>query len=217
MSRWTKEFRERVLNATKNIDGFAFYALKYYVDDNNVVMEAIPLGYRLIEDELVLIQEGLEADKVVPDDKQTAKLAQSHKNNICEFIKMEVDFLSRHPLGWMPLLDLQVRIAQDNTIDLMFFQKPMASPFTILNRAAMPAKVKWENNVQQGTHKYKRRLRNTRPRLQDEVRSMLMEEWAESMMLSGCPEGYRKKVIQSAVVGYEKMVEKSHKGIRPLY
>ena len=33
MSRWTKEFRERVLNATKNIDGFEFHALKYCVDD----------------------------------------------------------------------------------------------------------------------------------------------------------------------------------------
>lgn len=41
MSRWTTEFRKLVMNATKNIDSFAFHALKCYVDDNNVVMEAI--------------------------------------------------------------------------------------------------------------------------------------------------------------------------------
>ena len=203
MSRWTKEFRERVLNATKNTDGFAFHALKYYVDDNNVVMEAIPPGYKLIGDELVLVQ----------DDERTAKLAQKIANNICEFIKMEVDYPSRHPSGWMPLLDLQVRSAQNNTFDFMFYQKLMASPFTILNRAAMPTKVKWENNVQQGI----RRLRNTRLRLQEEVRSTLLEEWGESMMVSGYPKEYRKKAIQSAVVGYEKMVEKCHRGIKPLY
>ena len=42
-------------------------------------------------------------------------------------------------------------------------------------------KVKCENNVQQGV----KRLRNTRPRLHDEVRNNLMEEWTESMMISG--------------------------------
>ena len=126
---------------------------------------------------------------------------------------MEVDYPSRHPSGWMPLLDLQVRSAQNNTFDFMFYQKLMASPFTILNRAAMPTKVKWENNVQQGI----RRLRNTRLRLQEEVRSTLLEEWGESMMVSGYPKEYRKKAIQSAVVGYEKMVEKCHRGIKPLY
>ena len=43
-----------------------------------------------------------------------------------------------------------------------------------------------------------------------------MEEWAESMMISGYPESYRKKAIQCAVVGYEKMLDKSRKDLRPL-
>ena len=76
----------------------------------------------------------------------------------------------------------------------------------------MSAKMKWENNVKYGIM----RLRNTRPRLQDEVRSTLMEEWAVRMMVSGYPEEYRKKAIQSAVVGYE-MVGNNRSGIRPLY
>ena len=76
----------------------------------------------------------------------------------------------------------------------------------------MSAKMKWENNVKYGIM----RLRNTRPRLQDEVRSTLMKEWAVRMMVSGYPEEYRKKAIQSAVVGYE-MVGNNRSGIRPLY
>ena len=44
-----------------------------------------------------------------------------------------------------------------------------------------------------------------------------MEEWADSMMISGYQENYRKKAIQCVVVGYEKMLDKSRKDLRPLY
>ena len=84
----------------------------------------------------------------------------------------------------MPILDLQVQIAEDKSVDFKLYQKPMAPPTTILNRSAMPVRVKWNNNVQQGI----RRLRNTRPRLHAKTRNQLMEEWAEVMMVSGYTE-----------------------------
>ena len=110
---------------------------------------------------------------------------------------MEVDYPSWHQSGWMPILDLQVQIAEDKSVDFKFYQKPMAPPITILNRSAMPAHVKWNNNVQQGI----RILRNTRPRLHAETRNQLMEEWAEVMMVSGYTENHRKEAIQCTVVG----------------
>ena len=146
-------------------------------------------GYKLVEGELMMFHEEIGADMGLPDDERTAKIAQQIASDICDSIKMEVDYPNRHPSGWMLLLYLQVKIADDNTVDFMFYQKPMASPFTISSRAAIRAKVKLENNVQQGV----RRLRNTRPRLHDVVRKNLKEEWDESMMVSGYPENYRRK------------------------
>jgi len=35
-------------------------------------------------------------------------------------------------------------------------------------------------------------------------------------VVSGYPENYRKKAIQCVVVGYEKMLDKSRKELRPL-
>ena len=102
--------------------------------------------------------------------------------------------------------------SQDKSVDFKFYQKPMAPPTTILNRSAMPTRVKWNNNVQQSI----RRLRNTRPRLHAETRNQLMEEWAEVMMVSGYTENHRKEAIQSAVVGYERMIERDAKGQTPL-
>ena len=179
MSRWTRQLKYNLAQATEDIDDFELYVLKYYVDDNNLVMEAIPPGYKLIEGRLRLMEDRVENDRAIPADERTAKVVKQLANDICRFIQMEVDYPSRHQSEWMPILDLQVQIAEDKSVDFKFYQKPMAPPTTTLNRSAMPARVKWNNNVQQGI----RRLRNTRPRLHAETRNQLMEEWAEVMMM----------------------------------
>ena len=176
-------------------------------------MEAIPPGYRLIKGRLRLMKDRVENDRAIPADERTAKVVKQLANNICGFIKMEVDYPSRHHSGLMPILDLQVQIAEDKSVDFKFYQKPMAPPTTILNKSPMPARVKWNSNVQQGI----RRLRNTRPRLHAETRNQLMEEWAEMMMVCGYTENHRKEAIRYAVVEYERMVEKDAKGQTPLY
>ena len=160
-----------------------------------------------------VMEDRIENDRAIPADERTAKVVKQLANDICGFIKMEVDYPSRHRRGWMPILDLQVQIAENKSVGLKFYQKPMAPPTTILNRSAMPARVKWNNNVQQGI----RRLRNTRPRLHAEIRNQLLEEWAEAMMVSGYTENHRKETIQCTVVGYERMVERDAKGQTPLY
>ena len=213
MSRWTRQLRCNLAQATEDIDDFELYVLKYYVDDNNLVMEAIPPGYSLIEGRLRLMEDRVENDRAIPADERTAKVVKQLANDICRFIQMEVDYPSRHQSGWMPILDFQVQIAEDKSVDFKFYQKPMAPPTTILNRSAMPARVKWNNNVQQEI----RRLRNTRPRLHAETRDQLMEEWAEVVMVSGYTKNHRKEAIQCAVVGYERMVERDAKGQTPLY
>ena len=60
-------------------------------------------------------------------------------------------------------------------------------------------------------------LRNTRPRLHATLRIPLMEGLAETMMLSGYPEDYRRGVIEPAVKGYEAQVAASDRGEVPLY
>ena len=94
-----------------------------------------------------------------------------------------------------------------------FFKKPVASKFFIMNRSAVPSKVKRATLAQEGL----RRLRNTRPDLVVEDRVRLMEDLAEGMMLSGYPAPYRESIIRSALTGYRKQVEASRQGGRPLY
>ena len=50
----------------------------------------------------------------------------------------------------MPILDLEVQMATDKTINYRWFKKPMATCYSILNRSAMPANTKRITLVQRG-------------------------------------------------------------------
>ena len=89
----------------------------------------------------------------------------------------------------------------------------MASPYTIINRSAMPASTKRITLVEMGVTM----LCNTRQELHPELRVSLLEHLAEVMMLSGYPEDYRRGILESAVACYEAQVAASLRGEVPLY
>ena len=48
----------------------------------------------------------------------------------------------------MPLLDLQVRVAADNSLDYKFYSKKVANPLLLMGRSALPERVKRISLVQ---------------------------------------------------------------------
>ena len=60
-------------------------------------------------------------------------------------------------------------------------------------------------------------LRNTKRELQTQLRITLMEQLAETMMISGYPEDYRRGVLEAAVACYPRQVAASDRGEVPLY
>jgi hypothetical protein len=189
------------------------YIHQLYVDDNNSVMEELPPGTRLVEGRFQVVGELVKEDRQVPGDKRTGEMAKELANTICPYLQMEVDYPSNHPSGWMPILDLEVQMARDKTINFRWFKKPMATCYSILNRSAMPASTKRITLVQRGVTM----LRNTRRELHHQLFIPLMEQLAVTMMVSGYPEDYRRGVIESAVACYQRQVAASDRGEVPLY
>ena len=157
MLYWTKTFLKRLDEATKNILDFTLYLMKIYVDDCNLAMEALPLGSRLVDGEVKIIEEEIDKDKDIPDDIRTSNIIVDIANSICHFIKLTVDSPSRNETGWMPLLDLKVQV-QQNQIFYEFYKKKVSNPLLMLNQSAMPSKVKRASLTQEAL----RRLRNTK-------------------------------------------------------
>ena len=80
-------------------------------------MEELEAGNRFVDCQVVVVEEEVDHDREIPGYKRTALLVQSIANSIWDTVRMDIDCLSQHGSGWMPLLDLQVRLAEDNTID----------------------------------------------------------------------------------------------------
>ena len=126
---------------------------------------------------------------------------------------MTVDCPSNHESGWMPLLDLQVRVTSDNTLDYKFFSKKVANPLLLMKSSALPDRVKRDSLVQQAMT----RLRNTRRTLPWQVAADTLTEFSLKLKWSGYNARYRAEVIQAAVTGYERLLAKVDRGERPLH
>ena len=80
-------------------------------------MEELHPGTRLENGVFVVKEDKVVEDKEVPGDERARRLMQELVNSICPFIKMTVDFPSANIFCWMPILDLQVQVGGDKTID----------------------------------------------------------------------------------------------------
>ena len=99
MLAWCREFHTKLTRATESIPSHELYLHKLYVDDNNLVMEELPPGTRLVEDKFTIVEEEVEGDSNIPGDKRTALLIQDLANTICPFLQMEADYPSNHTSG----------------------------------------------------------------------------------------------------------------------
>ena len=112
------------------------------------------------------------------------------------------------------MLGSQVRVAEDNTIDYLFFEKEIACKFVMMRDSAMSTRVKMNTLTQEVI----RRLRNTRASLDwNEFKVPILTEFCKKMARSGYPQEYRSVVIKSGVIGFERQLAASQRGERPLF
>ena len=96
--------------------------MKRYFDDENGQSEAFPPGTSLVGDMLVIKHDMVEVDKMVPADERIANIIKQIADKICPSIKVTVDYPSRHTPGYMPILDVEVKV-KDNMILHRFYRK----------------------------------------------------------------------------------------------
>ena len=132
MLNWTRVFLATLATAFSSAAYFAVYLLLFYVDDTFLATEELEAGSRYVEGEVKVVEEEVEADLKIQGDQRTAKVILEIANSVSEFLKFEADVPSNYELGWMPLLDVQVKVAKNNTINYKFYSKPCASKFTMM-------------------------------------------------------------------------------------
>ena len=90
---------------------------------------------------MVFSQHSYDLDRDLPDDVVSGNLLVSIANGIEDDIIMSFDSPAKNGSGWMPILDLQIRVV-DSKVEFMFYEKPMTSDFVILKSSAVSWGVK---------------------------------------------------------------------------
>ena len=90
----------------------------------------------------------------------------------------------------------------------MFYRKPQCNKFTMMERSALPDKVKRSTM----TNEALRRILCCSPELEEHKKIEVMEEFAKMLRRSGYSEKFRFEVISDAVQGYQKMVKREKEG-----
>ena len=79
----------------------------------------------------------VEGDRDIPSDIRTSKVLLEIANGISGFIQLT----SSNPSGFMPLLDIQVKVVDKKLIHT-FYKKPVSNPILITKDSAMPFRTK---------------------------------------------------------------------------
>ena len=124
-------------------------------------------------------------------DARTLLILREIANSIDTAIQFEVDYPSLHENGRLPVLDLNMFIANDK-IEFGFFRKPIASPFLILYKSAINSQTKRNSILQDGL----RRLRNLSPGIGQSERIQTLNFLSYQMLISGYDQHYRVNMIK---------------------
>ena len=224
MIDWTAKFKEKLIQIQKNSDTdlnlkLILEAYSIYVDDQSSIQKPTPIGAKFDpkENKIVINKEQAEKDQHMKNDRRTANVMVDIANSIDPSIKMEASVPSDFSNNKMPLLNSQVWIENDTIngpqIRYEHYEKSMASQLEIQNASATPDQIKRATLVQGGTT----RLLNTSLELGKDKQKEVLRNYMKKLQTSGYDLMYRLTILKSILKGWQKILEKSETGERPLH
>ena len=141
-------------------------------------------------------------------------------DSILPYIKFREEVASDCAGGKLPMLDFTVWKVEERDdsrkagkkieIDYEFYEKPMASKLVVMQRSAVPHKIKINTLSQEVI----RRMRNTRRTVGKKRRAEIMTTFMKKLKRSGYSSKTRRNVALAGMKGYLNMVKEEQAGGR---
>ena len=98
-----------------------------YMDDGRTFMFAMRAGWRWVDGDLLFCKRWEHEDRDLTPTERTRRVIQGTMMDIESFLRFtmetEEDFVS----GWLPTLDTDLRVVNNNTVQYTFYEKPVSS------------------------------------------------------------------------------------------
>ena len=207
MLRWDQKFLTKLRKL-----GITSLVYTRYVDDTLIVTEATQPGVRYKSGKLIWLDP--KDDNGKNDDQRTFALLRNIADSIDKDIQWEEDVASNHESGYLPCLDMQVKMSKEhNRVEFQFYKKSMSSKFLILNRSAISDSTKRSTIFQEGM----RRLMNCAPFLDWKTKVKHLSDFSHAMLISGYNHQFRHDIISGVITRYNQISSSVSDGTREWY
>ena len=115
--------------------------------------------------------------------------------------------------GWLPTLDIKLRVNKENKVEWKYFEKPTTSNTTVQRRTAM------EDNPMVkclGNDMIRRFLNTEESLLKTEAKS-LIDGYSVKLLTSGFSVDQTTRIVMSGIRGFDARLRRCVKKRRPLY
>ena len=213
------------------------YLIKKYVDDCLVALDTMAPGVRWsqVEQAMVWSEEDERADKSESRGNKVSTMTEfaNMASGVVSCLRFTFDCPQMNAGGAMPVLDTQMWVGKEgrnsgipeailedrsliqtkvgilrSVVLYKFYRKPMANQVSNRNSSAIPEQQKVSTTAQEVLRRVKNTSRDLPPEVVEEVLMTYMEE----LEARGYKEDWRSKVLESAMVGYEKMLRSEKTG-----
>ena len=183
------------------------------VDDITLLPCILKPGSRFENNQIVIHGDKVEEDKMIPSDVRTMNIIKQVANSIDKHIQVTYDVPSYHDDGYVPILDVKVKLNSNGKLEHIFYKKPMANRLTTLKSSAYSMK----NKMTILTQECFRRLHNTSEFVSNETKANILNEFMIDLKLSGYNEQDRKNILRGGINTYSKLKIKETEGKRSFY
>ena len=179
-----------------------------YMDDGRTAIHPFHHGWRWspLEQSVRYCEKWRMEDKNLSPMEVTKRILHGTMTGIDSFLEFTMETGEDFD-GWLPSLDTNLTVEENNIINYKFYEKPMSANTVLHARTAMSedAKIRCLSND------LTRRMLTTSERVSNSVRREIVDEYAQKLLNSGYSREVTKRIVVAGLKGYEKKLRNSKK------
>ena len=145
--------------------------------------------------------------------ERTSRVLAGTMNNVMEGIKLTVETNLDHDGKWLPTLDVNLAIDEENRVKFKYFEKSMSTNTVLNDRTAMDENQKMQILSQEAV----RRMLNTSEDMDEKTRRDIIDKLGQKMMTSGYSIQKTRRAIHNGIKYYETKKRRCQEESKPLY
>ena len=174
-----------------------------YMDDGRSVLPAFKPGWRWVEGMLCYKKSWWNEDRNKTGLERTTAILGQSMQGVFSFLRFTTE-VGEGEERWLPTLDTQIRVEDNNTISYKFYEKPTTTNTMVPKRSALNENSK----LQILANDLIRRLSHTDLRQDRRTTCEVIDQFGKKVLTSGYSIHQTKKIVLAGIRGWDRKVKR---------